>query len=248
MTLPAKAGISAPRTQPQHFAVVGVAFGVPAYGLPTEHSGQETCCQVRQLVTSIHDLALRYDPAIKINPRVPPLYRWTGRCIMATNKTFFLESLFRRHVRELRSCVRRRVGVQEAEDVVQETYLHLLKRSDPDSLREPRAYLFRSALNLSTDTWRNAQARQTTTDGDAEFERLIDPAPGPEALADGTLQLRRFLAALDELPEACRHALVLNKFEGRTHDKIAIQLGISTKTVRRHIARALAHCGARLGR
>ncbi len=165
---------------------------------------------------------------------------------MATNKTSLLESLFRRHVCELRSCVQRRVGAQEAEDVVQETYLHLLQRGDPDSLREPRAYLFRSALNLSTDTWR--KARRTTSDGDAEFERLIDPAPGPEALADGSLQLRRFLAALDELPEACRHALVLNKFEGRTHDKIAIQLGISAKTVRRHIARALAHCGARLGR
>lgn len=44
-----------------------------------------------------------------------------------------------------------------------------------------------------------------------------------------------------------RHTLVLNKFEGLTHVEIASRLGMSTKTVRRHIARALEHCAARLG-
>jgi len=47
---------------------------------------------------------------------------------------------------------------------------------------------------------------------------------------------------LNELPPACRDAFLLNRLYDCTHAEIADRLGISTKTVQRHIERALLHC------
>jgi FixJ family two-component response regulator len=58
--------------------------------------------------------------------------------------------------------------------------------------------------------------------------------------------MRRFHASLDELPTRCREAFVLNQIEGRTRVEIAAQLGLSVRTVDRHILRAFAHVRRKL--
>jgi RNA polymerase sigma factor (sigma-70 family) len=68
------------------------------------------------------------------------------------------------------------------------------------------------------------------------------PGPDPEAHADAVGQLERLSVALEQLPEQCRRAFLLNRLEGLTHAQIATQLGVSTKTVQRHIERALQAC------
>jgi RNA polymerase sigma-70 factor (ECF subfamily) len=54
--------------------------------------------------------------------------------------------------------------------------------------------------------------------------------------------LERLSVALEQLPEQCRRAFLLNRLDGLTHTQIATQLGVSTKTVQRHIERALRVC------
>jgi RNA polymerase sigma-70 factor (ECF subfamily) len=54
--------------------------------------------------------------------------------------------------------------------------------------------------------------------------------------------LNSVAAALQELPAQCREAFLLNRLEGLTHSEIAERLGVSTKTVQRHIERALRRC------
>ena len=53
---------------------------------------------------------------------------------------------------------------------------------------------------------------------------------------------RGFWAALAALPEACRHAFLLNRFDGLSQREIALRMGISEKTVERHVLRALGAC------
>lgn len=165
---------------------------------------------------------------------------------MPERRRYSLQDLFQRHERDLYASVARRVSATDAEDVVQDAYLHLLERGDLDSLREPRPYLFRTAHNRATDAWRRTHARPIEVGEPRQANGVPDPAPGPEAVADGWLRLRSFLTALDELPEPLRHALVLNKYEGLTHAEIAARLGVSTKTVRRYLTRAVEYCAARL--
>jgi RNA polymerase sigma-70 factor (ECF subfamily) len=165
---------------------------------------------------------------------------------MDKRKTPLLSALFRQHADALLACVQRRTGMHDAEDIVQDTYLRLLQRDDMDTLREPRAFLYRAAINLSTDYWRKAHVRAGYADLDSEPAEVPDTQPGPESTFESTRRWETLVAALEELPDACRRAFVLNKFEGRNHDEIAAQLGVSAKTVARYIHRAFEHCAQRL--
>jgi RNA polymerase sigma factor (sigma-70 family) len=143
---------------------------------------------------------------------------------------------------ELLRFVTRRIGRSAAEDVVQEVWLNLRERGDAESWREPRAVLFRTAANLGTDTYRRDAHTQKLFSGEDDAGEAASPQPDPEAQAVVADQLERLLAALDQLPTQCREALLLNRLEGLTHAEIAARLGISTKTVQRHIERALRAC------
>ncbi|MDO8932339.1 MAG: sigma-70 family RNA polymerase sigma factor [Rhodocyclaceae bacterium] len=165
---------------------------------------------------------------------------------MPANKPNFLISLFHDAREDLLSYVTRRVGSQDAEDIVQDTWLNLHQHGNPESWREPRAIAFATAGNLTVDAWRRQQVRKDLFDAaDADFEPIC-PQPCHETVIDARRQVERLANALDDLPAACRNAFLLNRLEGLTHAQIADRLGVSTKTVQRHIERALSHCLARL--
>jgi RNA polymerase sigma-70 factor (ECF subfamily) len=138
--------------------------------------------------------------------------------------------------------VARRTGRSAAEDVVQNVWLNLRERGESESWREPRAVLFRTAANLGTDIYRREAHTQRLFGEAEELDEAISPSPGPESETEGAHRLEQLVAALDDLPAQCREALLLNRLEGLTHVQIAQRLGISTKTVQRHIERALRHC------
>lgn len=165
---------------------------------------------------------------------------------MPANKPHFLISLFHDAKDDLLSYVTRRVGSQDAEDIVQDTWLKLHQHGNPESWREPRAIAFATAGNLAVDAWRRQRVQKGLFDAADEDFETICPRPCPEAEVDGRRQVERLATALDDLPAACRNAFLLNRLEGLTHAQIADRLGVSTKTIQRHIERALSHCLARL--
>lgn len=134
----------------------------------------------------------------------------------------------------------------DARDIIQNVYLQLLQHPDPAAIENPHAYLFRAASNLAIDESRKENIRSRHADSEAEVEDLALPGPDMETALDSRLRFQDLVAALEELPPLCRHAFILNKFEGMGHGDIARQLGISKKTVQRHILRAFAHCLDRL--
>jgi RNA polymerase sigma-70 factor (ECF subfamily) len=150
---------------------------------------------------------------------------------------YFLET---RH--ELRRFLTRWSGRVEAEDVLQDVWLNLRERSDPATWREPRAVLFTTAANLATDRARRSATVGKHCTDQAPQQEVACPRPGPEAQADTAADLERLDAALQELPQACRVAFLLNRLEGMTHMEIAARLGISKKSVQRYIERAVRHC------
>jgi RNA polymerase sigma factor (sigma-70 family) len=159
-----------------------------------------------------------------------------------------LAGLFQAHASELHGFARRRVGRQEAEDVVQDAYLHLLQRGTAATLDQPRAYLFRIAANLAVDFARKAKIRLRYAGDGFEFDcNAVGPA-NPEAAAVGAMELRRLEACLAELPPLCRDAFLLNRVEDLTHAEIAGRLGVSERTIDRYMARAGAHLRGQFGR
>jgi RNA polymerase sigma-70 factor, ECF subfamily len=134
----------------------------------------------------------------------------------------------------------------EAEDAVQEAYLHAI----------PALGAFRGESSLST--WlvrivanialmrrrRLARSRKVVTvDFDLAARALDvwqDPAPGPERAAHDAQARRRVEAAIDGLPEPYRVAFVMREVEELGVDETAVILGIPPATVRTRCFRARA--------
>ena len=165
---------------------------------------------------------------------------------MSDRKKHSLQQLYQSHSQELRQFLIRRVGEQDASDLLQETWLHFLQLADVSTIRLPRAFLYKTAANIAIDHGRKAKRSSTFTEAELENDTLCSPAPMPETVADGIWQFERFTEALQELPELERRAFIMNKMEGLTHAEIAVKLGISEKSVQRKIIKAFNHCIKRL--
>jgi RNA polymerase sigma factor (sigma-70 family) len=73
-----------------------------------------------------------------------------------------------------------------------------------------------------------------------QFSGWLQDHAGPELDADQAVAWPGFQAALNDLPERQREAIVLRYYSGLSEDQIATAMGISRGAVKSHIARGLA--------
>lgn len=156
--------------------------------------------------------------------------------------------LFRTHNRELNGFARRRVGRQEAEDLVQDAYLHLLQEGKLATLEYPRAYLFRVASNLAMDLKRKTRIRSQYVVEDIEVDRSSLAAGGSEVCCEGVMEILRLQMCLAKLPPLCRAVFLLNRMDGLSYPEIAARLGVSVRTVNRNMVKASDYLCRHLGR
>ena len=134
---------------------------------------------------------------------------------------------------------------QVAEDVVHDAYVRVLERSSDTPIEQPRAFLYRTALNLVIDGHRRNALRQVepleVLDSEERFA-----ASTPHTSHDHSLRLELLERALAELPAVCRDSFLLRKLDGLTHVQIAERLGISRSLVEKHIVNAMKHCRVRM--
>ncbi|MDD1622595.1 MAG: RNA polymerase sigma factor [Methylococcaceae bacterium] len=167
---------------------------------------------------------------------------------MSKDSSGFLHTLFQRHAREIGSFVRGRwPKEQDVTDIVQETFLRLSQTPEPETILNPRAFLFQTAANLTVDRHRRRETRERYDEPDAEVEHVADSGLSPEHYWQTHQQLEKFSAWLDELPELRRHAFVLYRIEGCSHAEIAKRLDISVRCSERYVMLAMQHISARLG-
>lgn len=153
-----------------------------------------------------------------------------------------LATLYRRYARELLSAARRRLGLVDADDVVQEAFLRFAVYADQGSLANPRAYLHRVAAHATADRGAALGLHGHRHEPDTALEAVPALAAEPGEVLDARARLRRCLTALEELPAAQRHAFLLHRVDGLSQRDVAKALGLPLRTVERHIARALARC------
>lgn len=144
----------------------------------------------------------------------------------------------------------KRTGIseQDAEDVLQETYLAAARsRSgrifDPESDDNEKAYLARVAQNTAINRYRQAQRRpKTTTDPEANELGLLNamhPGPSTEQLvASNDVRERLFTEWKSLMPERHFQILILNGYYGMQYKDIADTLNIPIGTVMSSLNRA----------
>ena len=128
---------------------------------------------------------------------------------------------------------------EDAEDVAQDAWIHVLRLSAPQSVREPARFLARIARNLFIDRGRRRKREAALFDSSADAELAAHNGLDPERITSSEQALMRALAAIEELPPRCREAFELHRFEGLSYIGIAHRMGISVSMVEKHIAEAV---------
>jgi len=148
---------------------------------------------------------------------------------------------------ELTAFVRRKVRCHAlAADIVQETWLKVAALDPGETVDNPRAYLYRVAGNLATDRLRQDRARSRHMVPGAPPEDVPSREPPADAVVQGREEIDILQAALRDLPDVHRRAFLLYKGQGLSMKEVAATLGLSPRTVEKHIAKAMVHCRRRL--
>jgi RNA polymerase sigma factor (sigma-70 family) len=151
----------------------------------------------------------------------------------AGNEAAF-EAIVHRYRRELLRYCARVLPASRTEDAVQQVFASahrsLLAGSADIALRP---WLYRIAHNQAI-----TMLRQNGWDNEPMTEDAEGVDESPAAVHERRQELRDAIAALRELPERQRDALILRELEGRSYDDVAAQLGVSGGAARQLVLRA----------
>lgn len=120
---------------------------------------------------------------------------------------------------------------QEAEDIVEDAFMKVWQRiENGDNIENFRAYMYRSVRNECISFLRNKKEF-------VEFENI--PEIDDETI-DTSERDAKIWKAIEELPEKCREIFLLSKRDGLSNEEIAIEMGISVKTVKNQMTKAFS--------
>lgn len=159
-----------------------------------------------------------------------------------------VERLFTAHRTALLQYLTRLLhSAEDAEEIVQETYIRVLKLDDLSHLdSEVRRFLFRIATNLARDRFRQRKARAHDAHVPFDMLELEGSSEAPEEIVDWDAGMVVLKQALLDLPPRHRQVFLLHVTENMSYRTIAKHLGVSTKTVERDLAMVLELCQSRL--
>ena len=141
---------------------------------------------------------------------------------MIDEQTFHL--LYRRTAGSLRAYAARVLGATYADDIVQESFLRLVRSPPPtDDPQQLRAFLFRVASRLIIDHWRRGRHETAQTNESADARSVTGP----------DIPLRLDMARVfGRLNPQQRQLMWLAYVEGADHREIAAALGLRERSVR----------------
>jgi RNA polymerase sigma-70 factor (ECF subfamily) len=146
------------------------------------------------------------------------------------------------HEELIRAKLRKRcVYDLEIEDVIQETYAHLLSLPSLETIRYPRQYAIRTALAIIIDHVRHMRVVSITSCENLEEFDVPLPEVGVEQRLEYQGEIMAVATALAQLPPKCREVLMLRRMEGLSQREVAQRLRITEKTVEKHMANGIKY-------
>lgn len=148
-----------------------------------------------------------------------------------------------------RYLLRRMHSAQNAEDLVQEVYLRLVRAVDLQQVKFPQAYVYRIACNVLSEFQVRERGRETALDSESLLqlaENIADENPLPEEKYEQGVRDVQLTRAIANLPPMQRAVLQLAMRQDLSHAQMAQQLGITVSTVRNHLYKAIDACRHRL--
>jgi RNA polymerase sigma-70 factor (ECF subfamily) len=127
-----------------------------------------------------------------------------------------------------------------AEDILQETFLRLLK-GKKHFRKDSRfsTYLFTIARNLCLDTLKSWERKHVFMSQENHMEKAMEKSKGPDKILEETEIGKIIQNEIQALPLDQREVLVLSKYSGLSYDEIARIVGSTTAAVKQKAYRAM---------
>lgn len=127
----------------------------------------------------------------------------------------------------------------ELHDLRQEVYVRVYEAAGKVLPTTPKAFLFATARHLMADRVRRSRVVSIEAVGDFESLNVLIEEVTPERWSSGRQTLKRLAEAFDRLPDRCREVVWLRRVEELPQKEVAMRLGISEKTVEKHVAKGV---------
>ncbi len=156
-----------------------------------------------------------------------------------------LEAFYEAYFDRLYGFIQRMVRERHlAEDLTQDVFMHLYQTfPNYDASRPLRPWVFTIATNKVRDHWRSKKHQTALREVDIQDEQrggfAVSRATGPDGDLIESETSAAVAAAIDELPESMKSALVLRYYEGLSFEAIAVILDRNEVAVRKRYSRAL---------
>lgn len=181
------------------------------------------------------DMLLMSQPFSAPEVTEQPIEAFLVRAVLAGQRERFAR-LYEMYAPLVHGIVLARVPRIEVDDLVQDIFLHALKKLN--TLRDPAAFaawIAMIARNRAMDFYRAARDTVEVTE-----QTAIAPAPNRTA--------KEILDLIRQLPDAYRETLVLRFVEGMTGPEIAARTGLTPASVRVNLHRGTKLLRERIGR
>lgn len=152
-----------------------------------------------------------------------------------------LNGLYVDHHQWLYGWLRKRLGnAWDAADLAHDTFLRVYASNRSLEMPEPRAFLTHVAKGLVVDLWRHRNVEKAYAESIAALP--ADTVPCAEKRALILEALSSIDRMLDAMPVRVRNVFLLAQLDGLNYADIAAELGMSVRTVNRHMQQAYLAC------
>lgn len=146
------------------------------------------------------------------------------------------------HESSLRAYLRRTLQAADVDDLVQESYVRVLRERERGEVRSAKSFLFTVARNALRDLLRRRGVASAEAITENEALPVLEEGPGVVDLVSRRQELALLSEAIRDLPERCREVFLLRKIQGLSQREIAVRLGITENTVETLVAKGARRC------
>lgn len=133
-------------------------------------------------------------------------------------------------------------SLPDLDDLVQETYLRLIRAQESGRVNYAKAFLFTTARNAAIDFFRRRKIVSFEAVGDFHRWSIVDERPDAGEALNQQQELALLAEAIKTLPDRCRQTVTLRVIYGLSAREIALQLGISECTAKAQLAKGIRRC------
>jgi RNA polymerase sigma-70 factor (ECF subfamily) len=163
---------------------------------------------------------------------------------LAQSQRDYVTQLFTKYRASLHRYLARLVRMEDAAELVQETYLRLLRHGGTVQLEAmARSFLFHTATNLARDHRRRRLSHRSDQHVELDVQEVAQEHLGPDEHLAGEQTLSMIERAIADLPSDTRTVFLLHRFRDLSYPQIAKAMNLSTRTVARKMAEALDQLG-----